>query len=75
MHRFLLISGDKELIARVKLALDPISTVMSSDPSIDDVKDVAGQFRPDGILVDSDIRMGARTAFERLALVRSWFPG
>lgn len=75
MHRFLLISGDKGLTARIKLALDPISTVMSSDPSIDDVKDVAGQFRPDGILVDSDIRMGARTAFERLALVRSWFPG
>jgi pilus assembly protein CpaE len=75
MHRFLLISGDRDLSARIKRALESVSTVMSADPSIDNVEELATQFRPEGILVDSDIRMGARTAFERLAAVRAWFPG
>lgn len=74
MYRFLLISGDKDLTARIKLALESVSTVMSADPAIDNVEELAAQFRPEGILVDSDIRMGARTAFERLAIVREWFP-
>ncbi|GMV61782.1 MAG: hypothetical protein AMXMBFR74_09510 [Parvibaculum sp.] len=74
MYRFLLISGDKNLTARIKLALESVSTIMSADPAIDNVEELAAQFRPEGILVDSDIRMGARTAFERLAVVREWFP-
>jgi hypothetical protein len=65
MYRFLLISGDKNLTARIKLALESVSTIMSADPAIDNVEELAAQFRPEGILVDSDIRMGARTAFER----------
>lgn len=75
MHRFLLISGDKELAAHIKAALDTIATIMVADPAVDDVAEVAAQFRPEGLLVDSDIRMGARTAFERMAAVREWFPG
>ncbi|ABS61694.1 response regulator receiver protein [Parvibaculum lavamentivorans DS-1] len=74
MHRVLLICGDKPLAAQVKQALDSTSTVMSADPAIDNVQDVAGQFRPEMVLVDSDIRLGARTAFERLSIVREWFP-
>lgn len=74
MHRVLLISGDKELIAQLKRALETTSTVMAADPAIDDVQEVAAQFRPEGILVDSNVRMGARTAFERLSAVREWLP-
>ncbi|MEP2828706.1 hypothetical protein [Parvibaculum sp.] len=75
MHRFLLVSGDKELAARIKLALESVATILSADPAVDSVEEVAAQFRPEGVLVDSDIRLGARTAFERLATVRDWFPG
>ncbi|MBX3495159.1 MAG: hypothetical protein KF769_02860 [Parvibaculum sp.] len=74
MHRLLLISGDTPLIDRIKSALEPVATIMCADPAIDNVKEVAGQFRPEGILVDSDVRMGAHTAFERLSTVREWFP-
>lgn len=74
MHRLLLISGDAPLIDRIKSALEPVATIMCADPAIDNVKDVAEQFRPEGILVDSDVRMGAHTAFERLSTVREWFP-
>ncbi|MCF8470404.1 MAG: response regulator [Parvibaculum sp.] len=74
MHRVLLISGDPATIARAKRALETVATVMSADPAADNVEEVASQFRPDGILVDSDIRMGAHTAFERLSTVRQWFP-
>lgn len=74
MHRVLLISGDRQLIARLKQALDTTCTVMSADPAIDNAEEVAAQFQPEGVLVDSDVRMGARTAFERLSAVRSWFP-
>lgn len=75
MHRFLLVSGDKGLVERIKLALDSVATIMSADPAVDSVQDVAAQFRPEGVLVDSDVRLGARTAFERIAVVREWFPG
>lgn len=75
MHRLLLVSGDKNLISRVKQALDTAATVMSADPAVDNVEEVASQFRPEGVLVDSDVRMGARTAFERLSAIREWFPG
>lgn len=74
MHRILLVSGDIDLIEQVKRALETTSTVMAADPAVDDVQEVAGQFRPEGILVDSNVRMGARTAFERLAAVREWLP-
>ena len=62
------------LMRRLKQALDTTCTVMSADPAIDNAEEVAAQFQPEGILVDSDVRMGARTAFERLSAVRSWFP-
>ncbi|MEX0839713.1 MAG: hypothetical protein WD034_09275 [Parvibaculum sp.] len=74
MYRILLVSGDTSLIGRIKQALEPISTVMCADPAIDNVKEVARQFRPEGILVDNDVRMGAHTAFERLTTVREWLP-
>lgn len=74
MQRVLLVSGDKQLIAQVKQALEATSTVMSADPAVDNVEDVASQFQPQGVLVDSDVRMGARTAFERLSSIRAWFP-
>lgn len=75
MHRILLVSGDRDLTSRIKLALDTVATIMSADPAVDDIEEAAAQFRPEGVLVDIDIRMGARTAYERLAIVRAWLPG
>lgn len=73
MNRVLLISGDKELATRVKRALDADATVMLADPAADNVGEIAEQFRPEGVLVDADVSMGARTAFERLSTLRGWF--
>jgi pilus assembly protein CpaE len=73
MNRVLLISGDKELATRVKRALDADATVMLADPGADNVGEIAEQFRPEGVLVDADVSMGARTAFERLSTLRGWF--
>lgn len=73
MHRVLLVSGDADLIAHIKKSMDVGATVMSADPAVDNVIEVAEQFRPDGVLVDSDVRMGARTAFERFSAMREWF--
>lgn len=73
MNRVLLISGDKELATRVKRALDTDATVMLADPAADNVGEIAEQFRPEGVLVDADVSMGARTAFERLSTLRGWF--
>ena len=73
MHRVLLISGDKDLIAHIKQSLETVATVMSVDPAVDNMVEVAEQFQPGGILVDSDVRLGARTAFERLSSMREWF--
>ena len=46
MQRVLLVSGDKQLNAQVKQALEVTSTVMSADPAVDNVEDVASQFQP-----------------------------
>lgn len=73
MNRVLLISGDKELATRLKRALDSDATVMLADPGADNVGEIAEQFRPEGVLVDADVSMGARTAFERLSTLRGWF--
>jgi pilus assembly protein CpaE len=73
MNRVLLISGDKELATRLKRALDSDATVMLADPAADNVVEIAEQFRPEGVLVDADVSMGARTVFERLSTLRGWF--
>ncbi len=73
MHRVLLVSGSKELITHIKQSLEAEATVMSVDPAVDNMVEVAEQFQPDGVLVDSDVRLGARTAFERLSTMREWF--
>lgn len=73
MNRVLLISGDKELATRVKRALDTDATVMLADPAADNVGEIVEQFRPEGVLVDADVSMGARTVFERLSTLRGWF--
>src|SRR5690554_3620570 len=74
MNRVLLISGDKELATRLKRALDSDATVMLADPAADNVVEIAEQFRPEGVLVDADVHMGAHTVFERLSTLRGWFP-
>ena len=73
MNRVLLISGDTELITRVKRAMDTDATVMFADPAANNVVEIAEQFRPEGVLVDADVSMGARTVFERLSTLRGWF--
>lgn len=73
-YRVLLISGEGELGEQLRRALASIATVMRSDPSTDAVQDVAAQFAPDCVIADSDFRMGASTAYERLSSVRQWFP-
>lgn len=73
MNRVLLISGDMELITRVKRAMDTDATVMFADPAANNVVEIAEQFRPEGVLVDADVSMGARTVFERLSTLRGWF--
>lgn len=73
MNRILLISGDRDLANRIKRALEDDATVMVTDPAADNVVEAGEQFRPDGILVDADVHMGARTVFERLSTMRTWF--
>ena len=73
-YRVLLISGEGGLGEQLRRALASIATVMRTDPSTDAVQEVAAQFVPDCVIVDSDFRMGASTTFERLSTVRQWFP-
>src|SRR5690606_12343768 len=73
MNRVLLISGDMELSTRVKRAMDTDATVMFADPAAHNVVEIAEQFRPEGVLVDADVSMGACTVFERLSTLRGWF--
>ncbi|MBA4208268.1 MAG: hypothetical protein C0454_01930 [Parvibaculum sp.] len=75
MHRVLLVSGDSTLAARVKRALESDATVMVADPAAGNVVEIAEQFRPECVLADAEVHMGARTAFERLSTLRGWFSG
>ncbi|MBX3445781.1 MAG: hypothetical protein KF765_03420 [Parvibaculaceae bacterium] len=73
MNRVLLISGDSALAARVKRALESDATVMVADPAAGNVVEIAEQFRPECVLADAEVHMGARTVFERLSTLRGWF--
>lgn len=73
MHRVLLISGDKTLSEQVKRALDSVATVVCADPASDNVVETSKQFAPAVVVVDSDVRVGAQTTYERLFAIRQWF--
>ncbi|MFZ2470030.1 MAG: hypothetical protein WAW54_16710 [Parvibaculum sedimenti] len=73
MHRILLISTDAPLGEQVKRALDAAATVVRVDPISDNVVDLARQFTPDAVIVDSNLRSGAQTLYERLVDIRQWF--
>ncbi len=73
MHRVLLISTEAALGEQAKRALDTAATVVRIDPLSDNVGELARQFAPDAVIVDSEARTGAQTAYERLLAVRQWF--
>lgn len=73
MHRILLISTDASLGEQAKRALDAAATVVRADPISDNVVDLARQFTPDAVVVDSNMRNGAQTLYERLVDIRRWF--
>lgn len=73
MHRVLLISTEAALGEQAKRALDSAATVVRVDPLSDNAADVARQFAPDAVIVDSEARTGAQTTYERLVAIRQWF--
>ena len=73
MYRIFLITDETELVENFKRALDTIATVISADPVAANIVEAAKQFRPDLVVVDSDVHTGPQTTFERLSLIRTWF--
>lgn len=73
MHRVLLISSDPALGEQVKRALDAVATVVRADPVADNIAETSKQFGPAVVVVDSDVRVGAQTTYERLFTIRRWF--
>ena len=73
MYRIFLITGATELVDNFKRALDTTATIMSADPIEANVVEAAKQFKPDLVVVDSDVHTGPQTTFERLSLIRTWF--
>ncbi len=73
MHRVLLISSDPALGEQVKRALDAVATVVRADPVGDNIVETSKQFGPAVVVVDSDVRVGAQTTYERLFTIRQWF--
>lgn len=73
MHRVLLISSDPALGEQVKRALDAVATVVRADPVGDNIVETSKQFGPAVVVIDSDVRVGAQTTYERLFTIRQWF--
>lgn len=73
MHRVLLISSDPTLGEQVKRSLDAVATVVRADPIGDNIAETSKQFGPEVVVVDSDVRVGAQTTYERLFTIRQWF--
>ncbi|MGN6148829.1 MAG: hypothetical protein ACTHPD_09845 [Rhizomicrobium sp.] len=67
--RLLLISTDRTVASAVGAAIDAVTSLMQ----IDHWRDAAENYTPDAILVDSDVRAGVETAFEKIGAIKKRF--
>ena len=74
-HNLLFLSGDAKLVERLEAALSADCAVMAVDPRGQDSAAVAARFRPLAIIIDTGAHTGAKTILERMAAVRTQFPG
>ena len=73
-ERLLLVSSDSAIVAGVKAALDAAASLLQIDRLTDDDNDLRDRFQPDGIIVDSDARMGVQSAFDCISEAKRRFP-
>lgn len=72
--RLLLISSDQAVGKSVRAAIDRVTSLIEIDHLRDGDDDIGEKYRPDGILIDSNVRNGVQTAFERIADAKRKFP-
>lgn len=72
--RLLLVSSDIAVVNAVKSALDTAVSLLQIDQLPEEGGDLQEKFQPSGIIIDSDVRSGVTSAFERIAAVKRQFP-
>ena len=70
--RLLMISSDSVLTSKVRGAIDGTASLMVLDRLSSE--GAGGTFDPNAILLDSDVRSGVQTAFEKIEAAKSKFP-
>lgn len=70
--RLLLISADEATVRRVRLALDAAMSLLVLDQL--SAEDVGEKYEPNVLLIDSDVRSGVQTAFEKIEAAKRKFP-
>lgn len=72
--RFLLVSSDKSVASAVRSALDNAASLIELGHLTDKDDAIGERYEPDGVIIDSDVRNGVQTAFERVAAAKRKFP-
>ncbi len=70
--RLLLISSDEAMAKAVRSAIDGAMSLMVLDSL--PAESVGEKYQPNSILIDSDVRNGVQTAFERIEAAKRRFP-
>jgi pilus assembly protein CpaE len=73
-ERLLLISSDNAIVASVKAALDAAASLLQIDRLPENCGDLRERFQPNGIIIDSEARVGVQSAFECIAEAKRHFP-